>query len=115
MDTLALSFGERVVVMELSGQEILDDMKSFAKARDTAVAEKMAKLEAAKEKGEKTDDEPIRTLRFYPGPKPETIVPKKLYHVVSQPWDIEEYVKITHKSPESLRHLAVTMRDVLKK
>lgn len=114
MDKLAMLYGDRVVMMELKGQEILDDMKSFAEAREKVLAERKAKQGAAKEKGEKTNDEPIWFLHFFPEPKPEVIVPEQLYSVVAHAWDIDEYVKITHKNPESLRHLAVMMQDVLK-
>jgi hypothetical protein len=117
MDMLTMPYYDRLVTMELSGQEILDDMNSIVKAREAAVAEKKAKQEEAKKKGTEFKDEPVRTLYFYPQPKPEDIVPQKLYSVAAFLWDIggeRGYVEATHKNPESLRHLAVTMRDVLK-
>jgi hypothetical protein len=114
MDITSMQYYDRIVMMELSGQEILDDMISFANARNTAIAERKAKQEAAKEKGQKLEDEPIRTLCFFPGPNPEELMPQKLYSVVAFVWEMEGYVKATHKNPESLRNLAVTMRDILK-
>jgi len=114
MDVLSSLYGDRIVMMELKGQEILDDTKSINEAREKAIAEKKAKQEAAKEKKEETIGEQTWVLHIFPEPKPETIVPEQLYSVVAHAWDVEEYVKVTHKNPESLRHLAVTMRDVLK-
>ena len=111
---LTVQYYDRVVTMELSGQKILDDMNSIVKARETAVAEMKAKQEEAKKKGTEFKDKPVRTLYFYPEPKPEDIVPQKLYSVVAGPWDVEDYVKATYKNPESLRNLTITMRDVLK-
>jgi predicted peptidase len=113
MDMLALRYYERIAMMELSGQEILDDIKSFSKALDTAVAKKKANQEKAKEKGQKLEDEAIGFLRFFPEPKPESIDPHKLYSVVAFVWEVHSYVETTQKNPENLRHLAVTMRDVL--
>ena len=113
MDMLTVQYYDRVVTMELSGQKILDDMNSIVKARETAVAEMKAKQEEAKKKGTEFKDKPVRTLYFYPEPKPEDIVPQKLYSVVAGPWDVEDYVKATYKNPESLRNLTITMRDVL--
>ena len=108
MDMLTLWYGDRIVMMELSGQEILDDMKTFTKARDAAVAEKKAKKKTTE------NDEPVRTLCFFPEPKPEDIVPQKLYSVAAYVWEIESYVETTHKNPGNMRRLAVTMQQILK-
>jgi hypothetical protein len=113
MDMLTQTYYDRIVTMELSGQEILDDVKAFDKAREAAVAEKKAKQEATKE-GQEPFGESVWILHFFPEPKPEDIEPKKLYSVVAHIWEIETYVEVTHRNPVSLRHLAVTMRDVLK-
>jgi pimeloyl-ACP methyl ester carboxylesterase len=117
MDVLTMWYYYRVVQMELSGQEIIDDMKSFDKARDAAIAEQKTVRELVKEKGQKQVGEPIRILRFFPEPIPENIEPQKLYSVAAFLWDIVGeggYLVTTHKNPQSLRHFDVTMRDVLK-
>jgi hypothetical protein len=113
MDILAQAYYDRVATMELSGQEILDNVKAFDKAREAAVAEKKAKQEATQEKQESAG-EPVWIPHFFPEPRPEDIEPKKTYSVVSHVWDVDAYVEATHRNPESLRHLAVTMREVLK-
>jgi hypothetical protein len=114
MDALAMPYYERVVMMELSGQDILDDMKNFAGKRDGEIAEQNTKRQEAEEKGIKFKDEPIRTLCFFPQLAPEDIEPEKTYSVAAHNWNVRNYVETTNKSPKNLRHLAITMRDVLK-
>lgn len=113
IDLEALNYYTPLLVMEITGKEILEIEKSLETAKVKNIDDREKENKSFIEKGEETNDYPIEYLKLYPSPKKD-IEPNKIYKVSFMMWDVWSFVVATETNPETLRYAGITFQDALK-